>query len=63
MIEIKIIDAQHKTDINIPNEPFQMFGQIIPTYNEKSGHTSWSAFLPIMSQRCAFQMKTMITIP
>ena len=33
MIEIKIIDAQHKSDINIPNEPFQMFGKVIPIYN------------------------------
>lgn len=33
MIEIKIIDAQRKADINILNEPFQMFGRIIPSYN------------------------------
>lgn len=29
MMEIRIIDAQHKADINLPNEPFQMFGSII----------------------------------
>lgn len=33
MIEIRCIDAQHKSDINIPNEPFQIFGKIIPSYN------------------------------
>lgn len=33
MIQIKIIDAQHKADINIPNESFQMFGRIITSYN------------------------------
>lgn len=33
MIEIKIIDAQRKKDINIPNEPFEMFGRIIPSYD------------------------------
>ena len=35
MIEIRIIDAQHKADINIPNEPFPMFGRIIPSYDGK----------------------------
>lgn len=32
MIEIKEIDSGHKNDINIPNEPFQMFGKVIPSY-------------------------------
>ena len=35
MIEIKMIDAQHKADINIPNEPFSLFGRIILAYNGK----------------------------
>ena len=35
MIEIRTIDSQHKEDINIPNEPFQIFGKIIPAYNGK----------------------------
>lgn len=34
MFEVRIIDAQHKSDINIPNEPFQMFGKFIPSYND-----------------------------
>lgn len=33
MYEIREIDVQHKADINIPNEPFQMFGKIIPSYD------------------------------
>jgi len=33
MIEIIIIDEQRKKDINIPNEPFEMFGRIIPSYD------------------------------
>lgn len=32
MIEIKIITAERKSDINIPNEPFQIFGKLIPSY-------------------------------
>ena len=32
MIEIKIIDATHKNDINLPNEPFRLIGRMIPSY-------------------------------
>lgn len=32
MIDIKIIDAAHKNDINIPNEPFRLIGRMIPSY-------------------------------
>lgn len=32
MIEIKIIDSEHKADINIPNQPFSLFGRMIPSY-------------------------------
>lgn len=36
MLKIKIIDEERKQDINIPNEPFQLFGRMIPSYiNEK----------------------------
>ena len=34
MIRISEIDEQHKSDINISNEPFQMFGRIIPSYHD-----------------------------
>ncbi|HJD23368.1 MAG TPA: GNAT family N-acetyltransferase [Firmicutes bacterium] len=33
MIEIRRIDAQHKSDIHIPNEPFPMFGRILPSFH------------------------------
>ncbi len=33
MIEIRRIDAQHKSDINIPNEPFYLFGRMIPSFH------------------------------
>lgn len=40
MIEIKIIDANHKTDINIPNQPFLLSGKMIPSYiNGKWSYT------------------------
>ena len=32
MIEIKVIDAAHSADANIPNEPFLIFGRMIPEY-------------------------------
>ncbi|MDE7218266.1 MAG: GNAT family N-acetyltransferase [Oscillospiraceae bacterium] len=32
MIEIRVIDAAHKADINIPNEPFALFGRMEPSY-------------------------------
>lgn len=33
MIEIRVIDALHKADIRLPNEPFELFGRIVPTYD------------------------------
>lgn len=36
MITVRIIDRDHKKDINIKNEPFKLFGRMIPSYiNEK----------------------------
>ena len=32
MITTKIIDREHKGDINIPNQPFQLFGRMVPSY-------------------------------
>ncbi len=32
MIDIRIIDKEHEQDINIPNQPFSLFGRMIPTY-------------------------------
>ena len=30
---IRVIDALHKEDIRLPNEQFQLFGRIVPTYD------------------------------
>ncbi len=35
MIEIRIIDKEHKNDINLPNEPFCLFGRMVPCYVNK----------------------------
>lgn len=35
MIEIRIIEEAHKQDINIPNEPFSLFGRMIPSYTNE----------------------------
>lgn len=35
MFEIRKIDAQHKSDINIPNEHFRIFGKVIPSYHDE----------------------------
>ena len=40
MLEIRVIDESHKADINIPNEPFPLFGRMVPSYvDEKWDHT------------------------
>lgn len=33
MISIKIINHEHRADINIPNEPFKLQGIMLPSYN------------------------------
>lgn len=36
MLDIRIIGEERRQDINIPNEPFPLFGRMIPSYiNEK----------------------------
>lgn len=40
MIEIRRIDAQHKEDIRLPNEPFRMFGRIVLSYHD--GQWNWA---------------------
>lgn len=44
MIEVRIIGAEHKQDINIPNEPFLLFGRMIPTYVEEQWNYSVEKF-------------------
>ena len=41
MIQIRVIDEARKEDINLPNEPFRLFGRMIPSYtNEEWSHTT-----------------------
>lgn len=44
MISIKLIDEAHKEDINIPNEPFQLIGKMIPSYVDEQWHYSVRCF-------------------
>ena len=39
MIEIRKIDTAHKQDVRIPNQPFPLFGRLLPTYQD--GRWSW----------------------
>lgn len=41
MIKIRKIDAVHKQDIRIPNQPFPLFGRLLPAYQD--GRWSWQA--------------------
>ena len=35
MVEIRRIDEKHKQDINLPNEPFSLYGRMIPSYIDR----------------------------
>lgn len=53
MIEIRLIDSLHKADINIPNEPFELRGRMIPSYNgEKWDYTISSLPKEKVTQMC-----------
>ena len=32
MIKVRVIDPAHKQDIRIPNEPFRLWGRMVPSY-------------------------------
>lgn len=51
MIDIRIINAEHKQDINIPNEPFLLFGRMIPSYIDEQWNYSVEKF-DIQRQMC-----------
>jgi streptothricin acetyl-transferase len=38
MITVRIIDYKRKNDINIKNEPFKLFGRMIPSYSNEQWH-------------------------
>ena len=43
MTVTRLIDVQHSKDINLPNEPFKLFGRLIPKYSD--GKWSWKTEL------------------
>ena len=50
-IEVRIIDKAHSADINIPNQPFKLFGRMIPSYvNEQWSYTT--EMFPEVSEMC-----------
>lgn len=59
MITTKIIDSQHKVDINILNEPFKLFGQILVSYNNGKWDYQLKSIHQKKLQKCAFLMKIM----
>lgn len=46
MIEIKLIDKEHRQDINIPNEPFALWGRMIPSYKDEKWSYTVEQFDP-----------------
>lgn len=46
MIEIKRIDKEHERDINIPNEPFALWGRMIPSYRDEKWSYTVNRFPP-----------------
>ena len=49
MLEIRIIDAEHKADINIPNQSFALSGRMIPSYSEGTWSYSIEKFADVTS--------------
>lgn len=53
MITVKIIDREHKEDINIKNEPFKLSGRMVPSYiNEKWSYASEPIPEPEIDEMC-----------
>lgn len=46
MIEIKVIDREHRQDINLSNEPFALWGQMIPSYRDQKWDYELEHFPP-----------------
>lgn len=46
MITVKVIDEQHKADINLPNEPFELIGRMIPTLQDGEWSVREELFAP-----------------
>ena len=46
MIETRQIDAAHKRDINLTNEPFALTGRMVPAYRDKAWSYTVEPFAP-----------------
>jgi len=46
MFAVKIIDARHKEDISIKNEPFPLWGRMVPSYDGENWSCSIQEFPP-----------------
>lgn len=46
MIDIRIIDGAHKQDICIPNEPFSLWGRMLPAYENGAWRYTVERFAP-----------------
>lgn len=46
MLETKLIDQEHMQDINIPNEPFALWGRMIPCYKDERWSYTVEHFSP-----------------
>ncbi len=53
MIEIKIIDRAHKQDINIKNEPFDLWGYMRPSFvNGEWSYTVQKLPAEVVGEQC-----------
>lgn len=43
-IEIRLIDESCKADLNLPNQPFPLFGRMIPSYTNEAWDYTTAAF-------------------
>ncbi len=46
MIEIRVIDREHRRDIHLPNEPFALWGRMIPSYRDQKWDCELERFPP-----------------
>lgn len=53
MLEIRLIDDEHRQDINIKNEPFPLWGRMIPSYvDETWSYTTKECSLEDITEMC-----------
>ena len=46
MIEIRTVDPAHKQDIRLPNEPFRLWGRMVPSYENGTWRYTTERFAP-----------------